>query len=117
METPSTVETFHAMRDVRRACGAVRVFVTLDFGTKRVYVSVRDAEAFQQSLDRSIALLERARALDPELHAAQLHLALAYRKAGRGDDAAALLRDLLSRVDEKSPMGVEASGALRSLGG
>jgi tetratricopeptide (TPR) repeat protein len=52
--------------------------------------------------ERSVHFLERARAADPSLVDARLHLALAYREAGRGDEARRLLEELAAdaAVDE-----------------
>ena len=45
-------------------------------------------------VERSISFLEDARAGAPELEEARIHLALAYRDAGRNSDARAELRQL-----------------------
>jgi len=66
-------------------------------------------------VERSIALLEKAHAAAPQLPAPQLHLALAYRADGRTGQARRLLTDLLEGLEADSPLGVEASAALRSL--
>jgi tetratricopeptide (TPR) repeat protein len=66
-------------------------------------------------VERSIALLEKAHVAAPELPAPQLHLALAYRADGRASQARRLLTDLLEGLEAGSPLGAEASAALRSL--
>jgi tetratricopeptide (TPR) repeat protein len=48
-------------------------------------------------VDRSVAILEAAHRAAPELAEAQLHLAWAYREAGRGDEARGLLIALRDR--------------------
>jgi tetratricopeptide (TPR) repeat protein len=67
--------------------------------------------------ERSVALLEKACALDPQLPISQLHLALAYREAGRREDARRLLADLVRRDGVHAEIAGQASEALRSLGG
>ncbi len=65
--------------------------------------------------ERSIALLERAHAANPDLASAQLHLALAYREAERDGDALRLLESLLERLPADAPEAREAHAALASL--
>lgn len=65
--------------------------------------------------DRAVALLERAHGAAPQQSAPQLHLALAYREAGRPEDAHRLLVDLESRVEPGSPLASQTDAALRSL--
>lgn len=50
--------------------------------------------------DRAVAILEQAHARDPERAPIQLHLALAYRAAGREADARRLLDALVARDDD-----------------
>lgn len=64
---------------------------------------------------RAVALLERAHASAPENADAKLHLALAYRASGRGEEARDLLEGLLARADLPEPIRKEAHGALRRL--
>ena len=47
--------------------------------------------------DRAISLLEDAHARAPEMPDAQLHLAQAYRAAGRSEEAEKLLAELRTR--------------------
>ncbi len=66
-------------------------------------------------VERSISLLEDAHAAAPELAEAQLHLALAYREAGRTADARRLLLDLESRDGERGELQTQVEEALHSL--
>ncbi len=66
-------------------------------------------------IDRSISLLEDAHAAAPELPEAQLHLALAYREAGRTHDALRLLSELQSRGGAPPELRAEVHEALTSL--
>ena len=61
--------------------------------------------------DRAVAILEKAHALDPNRAPIQLHLALAYRAAGREADARRLLEALLGR-DDAGPVREQARLAL-----
>lgn len=65
--------------------------------------------------DRAIALLETAHRLDPDLAAAELHLALAYQQAGRTPEARRHLSALLQRSDASPPVHEQARKALASL--
>ena len=70
----------------------------------------------QQGLvDRAIALLEKARKDGPQLDAAALHLATAYRQAERPDDARRVLEEVRLRAPEGSDAHVRAGEALHSL--
>lgn len=70
---------------------------------------------FEQGLlDRSIALLEDAHQRSPEDGEPQLHLALAYRKADRTEEAQKLLSDLLSRDDADDEIRRQARDALKT---
>jgi tetratricopeptide (TPR) repeat protein len=64
---------------------------------------------------RSISVLEDAHRAAPELPDAQLHLALAYRDAGRTDDARQLLSDLQQSRRGSDELRVRTDEALRSL--
>ena len=66
-------------------------------------------------VDRAISLLEEAHADAPDLLDAQLHLALAYREAGRVDDARALLTDLQRGNAENQALQGRAQEVLDSL--
>jgi len=66
-------------------------------------------------VERSISVLEDARAAAPELPEAQLHLALAYREAGRVQEAQSLLSDLSSRPDGRPELRRQVDEALDSL--
>jgi Flp pilus assembly protein TadD len=66
-------------------------------------------------VDRSISLLEDACAAAPDLPDAQLHLALAYREAGRTDSARRLLSDLHSRYDHNAGFRKRIEDALLAL--
>ena len=65
--------------------------------------------------DRAVALLERARDLAPEQASIRLHLALAYRDAGRADESRVLLDPLIAGEAPGSRVGVQAHAALRTL--
>ena len=67
-------------------------------------------------VDRSVALLERAHAMNPGSADTQLHLALAYRKAGRAEAARGLLAGLVEHSDARSETRERASATLRGLG-
>lgn len=56
---------------------------------------------------RAIALLEQAHDAAPEMREAQLHLAQAYGRAGRDDEARRLIVELRPRVEEDDPLRVE----------
>jgi tetratricopeptide (TPR) repeat protein len=64
---------------------------------------------------RSISVLEDAHRAAPELPDAQLHLALAYRDAGRTDDARQLLSDLQRSQRGSDALRATTDEALRSL--
>jgi tetratricopeptide (TPR) repeat protein len=66
-------------------------------------------------VERGTSLLEEAHARAPEEGEVQLHLALAYRAAGRSDDARRLLVDLEGREGSPEALTAAASTALRSL--
>ncbi len=65
-------------------------------------------------VDRAISLLEEAHRALPAMPDAQYHLALAYRDAGRHDEARRLLESLLDG-EEADGFGPRAREALRSL--
>lgn len=65
--------------------------------------------------ERSITILEKAREAAPEYRDAQLHLALAYRDAGRPEDARPLLSELAEQTDHADDIRAQAETALRSL--
>ncbi|MDH5305986.1 MAG: tetratricopeptide repeat protein [Myxococcales bacterium] len=66
-------------------------------------------------LDRAIALLEAARATAPALVEPRLHLALAYREAGRDDAAQRVLADLAASHGGRESVDRSLGAALRDL--
>jgi tetratricopeptide (TPR) repeat protein len=64
--------------------------------------------------DRAISILESAHRLDPDLAAAELHLAQAYAEAGRRPEARRHLEDIIQR-GEASPLHKEAKRTLSRL--
>jgi Flp pilus assembly protein TadD len=65
--------------------------------------------------DRAISLLEEAQAAAPDLPDATLHLALAYRDAGRTSEARALLTGLQYSGAGHEAMQLKIEEALDSL--
>jgi tetratricopeptide (TPR) repeat protein len=68
-----------------------------------------------ESPRRSVPLLEKAHAEAPEAAAVQLHLAMAYRMAGRTDEARQLLTELAAHPDTSPKLKASAEKALASL--
>ena len=66
-------------------------------------------------VDRAVSLLEEAHAAVPELPDARLHLGLAYREAGRVDEARPLLAALAEDPKAPDALRAEARESLDSL--
>ncbi len=66
-------------------------------------------------VDRAVSLLEDAHAAAPQIAEIQLHLARAYRAAGRSEDARRLLADLEQRGAERPDLRAEVQETLHSL--
>ena len=62
-----------------------------------------------------IPYLQRALALDPELHQARFSLAIAYARLGRRDEAAREARELLKRLPADAPQRPEVERLLSNL--
>ena len=63
----------------------------------------------------SISLLEDAHETAPERPALQLHLAMAYRDAGRTDEARQLLEALRSRAEAGPELRAQVDETLQTL--
>jgi tetratricopeptide (TPR) repeat protein len=66
-------------------------------------------------VDRAVALLEKARRIDPEAAHLRYHLALAYREAGRTGEARELLNELHESLDTGHELFARVDEATASL--
>jgi choline-sulfatase len=84
-------------------------------GNPVVTANVGILQAAQGRLPAAIATLKAALAADPGLDEARFNLAIAYAKSGRGSEAAATARDLLSRLPPSAPQRAEVERLLRAV--
>ena len=72
-------------------------------------------QASKGDLPAAIQSLTKALAVDPGLHEARFNLALAYARAGRKAEAAAAVRDLLTRLPPSAPQRPEIERLPRAV--